>query len=91
MKKSDVTRFLYSLKKFTLNKIVLFKTHLANLDLSLVHHMPSLMKNWLFEHLTFKIQHLVKCQSTLANLEKIKTKIHGKFGKYLCRMRNGIS
>jgi hypothetical protein len=49
------------------------------------------MKNWLFEHLTFKIQHMVKCQSTLANLEKTKTKIHGKFGKYLCRMRNGIS
>jgi hypothetical protein len=34
--------------------------------------MPSLMRNWLFEHLTFKIQHLVRCQSTLANLEKTK-------------------
>ncbi len=47
--------------------------------------MPSLMKIWLFEHLTFKIQHLVKCQSTLANLEITKTKIHGEFGKCLGR------
>jgi hypothetical protein len=47
------------------------------------------MRNWLFEHLTFKIHHLVK--STLENLEKTKTKIHGKLGKYVCRMRIGIS
>jgi hypothetical protein len=73
------------------DKVVLFKTHLANLDLSLVDLMPSLTINWLFEHLTFKIQHLVRCELTLANLEKTKKKIHGKFGKYRCRMSNGIS
>jgi hypothetical protein len=73
------------------DKVVLFKTHLPNLDLSLVDLMPSLTINWLFEHLTFKIQHLVRCESTLANLEKTKKEIHGKFGKYLCRMSNGIS
>jgi hypothetical protein len=73
------------------DKVVLFKTHLANLDLSLVDLMPSLTINWSFEHLTFKIQHLVRCESTLANLEKTKKEIHGKFGKYLCRMSNRIS
>jgi hypothetical protein len=74
-----------------IDMVVVFKTHLANLDLSLVHLMPSLTRNWLLEHLTFKIQHLVRCQSTLANLEKTKKENHGKFGRYLCKMSNGIS
>jgi hypothetical protein len=39
------------------------------------------MKNWLFEGLTFKIW----------QTWRKKKEIHGKFGKYLCRMSDGIS